>query len=106
MPAENVTGNAAEHIPNVEIPNVESQGGSSPGIPEAGTTMWCGGDFDLGESFMTNLLNGDMPPVDLSLRDTPFSTSPDGGLGSFAEGELMGLGQFEALPPFEMIEEL
>ncbi|KAK4106146.1 hypothetical protein N658DRAFT_563073 [Parathielavia hyrcaniae] len=44
---------------------------------------------------------GAMPWVPLSPRETPA-----GGDHAQSPGELLGLGQFERLPPFEMIEEL
>lgn len=69
--------------------------------------MFCGGEFDLNEDFVTNLMNGDMPPVNPT--PNPFPVMPDGTPATydpFGPNELVGLGQFEALPPFEMIEDL
>jgi hypothetical protein len=71
--------------------------------------MFCGGDFDLNETYLTNLMNGEMPPVNPPPQTTPFSM-PCGDtpstFDSFPSAGLIGLGQFEALPPFEMIEDL
>lgn len=89
--------------------DVDSQGGSSSSAAQDMETMWFGGEFDLDESFVTNLLNGDMPPVGPPPQQTPPSVSADDSPGrfeSFPTGEMVGLGQFETLPPFALIEEL
>jgi hypothetical protein len=45
------------------------------------------------------------PPQQSQFSQTPDGSSADLNFGR-REKELIGLGQFEALPPFEMIEEL
>ncbi|KAL1867749.1 hypothetical protein VTK73DRAFT_4011 [Phialemonium thermophilum] len=89
--------------------------GVSPDDDMADTgAMFFGSGFDFDESFVSNLLNGDMPPVPPARpgasHGPAFEAAPEGRQGPqfdpLSPGELVGLGQFEALPPFEMIEEL
>jgi hypothetical protein len=97
-------GRPAEHPRNAG-----SQEGFSATTPDMGP-MWNTREFDFNRSLVDSILNGDNSPVDLPPPQKPgFSVLPDdsaGGLGSFPTTELMGLGQFESLPPFEVIEEL
>lgn len=86
-----------------------------PSDPSSGLDLddlWTGGDFDFDSAFADNLLNGNIPPTNaVPPQQTPWtSISTDDSFGgydaTFSGGELFGLGQFETLPPFEMIEEL
>lgn len=83
---------------------------SDPSPAQEPKVVWPGGGFDYDPGIAESLLNGDLPSLDAFPGQQPTSSSifPEdapGGSGAFS-GELFGLGQFEALPPFEMIEEL
>lgn len=73
--------------------------------------MWAGGQYDYDPAFAAGLLKDDVPlPDPIQSQQPPFaSASPEensGASGGFTTGELYPLGQFETLPPYEMIEEL
>ncbi|KAB5558236.1 hypothetical protein GE09DRAFT_105761 [Coniochaeta sp. 2T2.1] len=84
---------------------------SDPLSAQDGGNMWTGTGLDYDPAIAEALLNGDVPVLNPLQPQQPLftSTSPEdssGASGGFSSGELYGLGQFEPLPPHEMIEEL
>ena len=76
-----------------------------------GGNMWTGGGLDYDPTTAEALLCGDVPVLNPLQSQQPWftSTSPEesfGASGGSSSGELYGLGQFEPLPPHDMIEEL
>ncbi|KAB5570485.1 binuclear zinc transcription factor [Coniochaeta sp. 2T2.1] len=96
------------------LPGNVNGGEVSTGDPlsvQDGGNMWTGTGLDYDPAIAEALLNGDVPVLNPLQPQQPLftSTSPEdssGASGGFSSGELYGLGQFEPLPPHEMIEEL
>lgn len=84
---------------------------SEPASAHNSAYIWTGGGFDYDPAFNGSLLNGGAPLIDppSPQQHSLNSSSPEESAGpsaGFTSGELYGLGQFEPLPPYEMIEEL
>ena len=83
-----------------------------PGFGPENTT-WVGEAFDINEHLFDGLIDEDAVFGDGPVSEQQHSSSVPSGTGlsgpdpsPFPYGELLGLGQFEALPPNDLIEEL
>lgn len=79
------------------------------GLADLDSHDWVG-DFDFNESLMNSLAEGTVPFANppLSRQPATFPTPSEAALGldDSPVADLIGLGQLESLPPFELIEEL
>lgn len=101
--------------PSTEEKSPVDASNTQPSVLASGLDLndaWTGGNlFEFDPTFAGDILNGAIPPSNnVPLQQTPWTSFPsDGGFTGYNadfSGELLGLGQFESLPPFEMIEEL
>lgn len=79
----------------------------SPGFDTS--DPWTGEKFEFDAAFAGQLFSDNIPPVDIvpeAWASASANPTFQGLDDPFSGGELFGLGQFEALPPSELIEEL
>lgn len=79
----------------------------SPGLDT--NDPWTGDKFEFDTAFAGQLFSDNIPPLDIvpdSWASTTANPTFQGLDDPFSGGELFGLGQFETLPPSELIEEL